>query len=118
VGPLLDGKLAAAVSTEDDDITTVLTLFSAALTANDQLTLLASSLHAGKRLMRFNCVLDSLSEFIPELEGLISTGSNELISVDRHDASHVVSVSHGRFEITLANNNILIHVGLHLFSGT
>ena len=64
MGPRLDRQLVASRFTEDYDMTL-------ALATDQELLFLTRDLHRIQRFMRFNCVGNALSEFIPDFEGVI-----------------------------------------------
>ena len=107
VSPWLNRELVAARFTEDYHV-------SLALSTDHKLSLFARDLHRVKRFMRFNCVGDALGEFVPDLEGVVEARRDELLVVHPHDARHLVLMRSRRLKVTLANDNILIDVSLHL----
>ena len=105
--PLLDRELVPEGLTKDDDM-------ALALAADEKLTLLTSGLHGAEGLMRFICVRNALRELIPELQGAVQGGRDELVFVDASDACDVVLVGRGGLEVALTDNHILVHIGFHL----
>ena len=105
--PLLDRELVPEGLTKDDDM-------ALALAADEKLTLLTSGLHGAEGLVRFICVRNALRELIPELQGAVQGGRDELVFVDASDACDVVLVGRGGLEVALTDNHILVHIGFHL----
>ena len=110
MGPLLDRELVPERLTEDDDM-------ALSLAADEKLTLLTSGLHGAEGLVRFICVRNALRELIPELQGAVQGGRDELVFVDASDACDVVLMGRGGLEVALTDNHILVHIGFHLLRG-
>ena len=68
VGPLLNGQLVASGLTKGDSKDNDMAL---TLATDKKFILLAGLLHRAQRFMRFNCVLDALGEFVPDLQRLV-----------------------------------------------
>lgn len=64
MGPWLNRELIASGFPEDYNV-------ALALTTDQKFPLLTRDLHRIKWFMRFNCVGNALSEFIPDFEGVI-----------------------------------------------
>ena len=66
MSPWLDGKLVTLILTEDNHV-------ALTLTADEKLAFFTRYLHGVQRFMRFKCVSDALSEFVPHLKRAIKT---------------------------------------------
>lgn len=65
--------------------------------------------------MRFNCVGNALSEFIPDFERVIKARRDKLFIIDRHNASHFVLMCCCRLKVTLSDDNILVDISFLIF---
>ena len=80
--PLFDRELVPKSLTKDDDM-------ALSLAADEKLTLLTSGLHGAEGFVRFICIRNALCELIPELQGAVQRGCDELVFVDTSDACDV-----------------------------
>ena len=81
-----------------------------ALSADEQLALLAGDLHRAERLVRFISVAHALGELVPQLQRVVLRGSDELVCISDLDASDDILVRGLALEVSLADDHILVDV--------